>query len=95
MLERVRQVISVFMAIVLGIKELASAVETAGHGETKKAFVMEAFSLLMQLDESMFAGFVGEKILFIADQVVEMWVKLDKVVGVFLPKSTEDTVKNS
>jgi hypothetical protein len=94
MFERVRNVVSVFMAIVLGIKELASAVETAGHGEAKKAFVMEAFQLLLELDENLFSGFVGEKLTAVAEKVVELWVKLDKIVGIFVPKDDESVVKN-
>lgn len=90
MLERVKQWVSVITAIVLGIKELAKAVETAGHGEAKKEFVMGAFEVLITLDDALFSGFIGEKLMAAADAVVELWVKLDKVIGVFKPEEDED-----
>lgn len=90
MLERVKQWVSVITAIVLGIKELAKAVETAGHGEAKKEFVMGAFEVLITLDDALFSGFIGEKLTAAADAVVELWVKVDKVIGVFKPEEDED-----
>jgi hypothetical protein len=90
MLERVKQWVSVITAIVLGIKELAKAVETAGHGEAKKEFVMGAFQVLITLDDALFSGFLGEKLMAAADAVVELWVKLDKIIGIFKPKEDED-----
>jgi|CZCB01.1.fsa_nt_gi hypothetical protein len=90
MLERVKQWVSVITAIVLGIKELAKAVETAGHGEAKKEFVMGAFEVLITLDDALFSGFIGEKLMAAADAVVELWVKLDKVIGIFKPEEDED-----
>lgn len=94
MIERVKQLVSVVMAIVWGIKELAKAVETAGHGEAKKEFVMGAFDVLITLDESLFSGFLSDKLTAAADKVVELWVKLDKVIGIFKKDEDDDVIKN-
>lgn len=95
MIERVKQLVSVVMAIVWGIKELAKAVETAGHGEAKKEFVMGAFEVLITLDDALFSGFLGDKLMIAADKVVELWVKLDKIIGIFKKEDEdEDVIKN-
>lgn len=97
MISKVKSVLAVLSAIVLGVRQLAAIVETKGHGAAKRAFVIGAIDVLMELDESLFSGFVGERIKAAAAKVLELWVAYDKIAGVFKKeKSTlEDVTGNS
>ena len=94
MLDKIKGIISVVLAIFTAVKELVELVEVPKHGEEKKAAVLQGIEIIVDLVGELFLSWLPkDKIMWVAEKAIEFWVGFKNIVGWF-KNEPDDILKN-